>query len=249
MTGFKDLQYAFAELIRNPDKQSDLAIDKTRLNIYQSLIFNTVSGFINTAFPVLKSLYSEQDWHRLQTLFLRQHKSQQPLFCQIAQEFIEFLANEYQVAAQDPIFLKELAHYEWLELDLSLRSRNQTAQQIEDVTQDNFYFSDLAELVSYPFAVHQISLDNQPVEPNKVPTYLVLYRNHNEQVDFVVINTLSAYLLELIKNNLANNYQSLYQLMVKELTEINATQLEQGLILSLQQFAERSILLKNKFGI
>lgn len=245
MADFKKLQYQFASAIRNPTQSHDLDIESRRLRIYQDLIFNTIQGFIDSAFPVLKRIYNANDWLKIKQQFVANHQAQAPLFCQIAEEFMAFIKSEYETSASDPIFLAELAHYEWLELDVSLRPIEHTERLIDDINLQSLYLSKSAEIVSYPFAVHQISSDNQPKISDSEPTFLVVYRNWKTQVQFLQVNAVTAYLLDLIAKEVANNFSSLNELLQQALPQTNALILQQGLAQSLAELAELGILINN----
>lgn len=243
MPDFKALQYQFASAIRNPTQSHNLDIENRRLKIYQGLIFNTIQGFIDSAFPVLKRIYSSNDWLRIKQQFVANHQAQAPLFCQIAEEFVAYIKNEYEISESDPIFLAELAHYEWLELDISLRPIEASERLIDDINTQSLYLSKSAEVVSYPFAVHQISPDNQPKIVDSEPTFLVVYRNWKKQVQFLKVNAVTAYLLDLIAKDVANDFASLTELLQQALPQTNALILQQGLAQSLTELAEFGIVI------
>ncbi len=246
MPDFKQIQYEFANLIRDPKSDSTLNIEERRLRVYQRLIFNTIAGFIDIGFPVLKSLYSESQWTRLKRQFVKVHHSEKPLFSQISEEFIAFLMSEYQQTDEDPVFLKELAHYEWLELDISLRTRLYSDVQPLDLEKDKLKLSNLAEVVSYPFPVHQISLEYQPTKASDTPTYLVVYRDENEKVKFLSITSITAYLLELIKTGTANHLESILLQLKSAIPQMSTEQLLAGTRQSLNQLASLGVLIKTK---
>jgi uncharacterized protein len=50
--------------------------------------------------------------------FIDQHRCHTPYFLEISQEFVQFLMQDYRPLASDPVFLAEMAHYEWVELAL-----------------------------------------------------------------------------------------------------------------------------------
>ena len=56
--------------------------------------------------------------------------------------------------------------------------------------------SPLAWVLAYDYPVHQISPANQPHEPAGQSTFLVVYRNRDDQVGFMEINAVTARLLE-----------------------------------------------------
>ena len=52
--------------------------------------------------------------------FFSQHKSHSPYFLEISQEFLAYLQNERTPQPEDPAGMLELAHYEWVELALTV---------------------------------------------------------------------------------------------------------------------------------
>jgi len=80
------------------------------------LFFNNLRGFFSNIFPVLTSIMGNERWLELIREYLQKHDSKTPLFHELGQEFLDFLQNEYESLANDPPFILELAHYEWVEL-------------------------------------------------------------------------------------------------------------------------------------
>jgi len=114
-------QYAFAAHIRDPEHAPAPAdIEDRRMAIYRELFYNNVEGFLANTFPVLRTLYKDDDWHELVRDYYAHHLSQTPLFLEIPREFLNWLENEHTSRPVDPDFLYELAHYEWVELALSI---------------------------------------------------------------------------------------------------------------------------------
>ena len=61
----------------------------------------------------------------------------------------------------------------------------------------------LAWPLAYQFPVHRISADFQPQEPGEQPTYLAIYRDSDDEINFMELNTVTAGLLDKISNNSA----------------------------------------------
>jgi hypothetical protein len=61
--------------------------------------------------------------------------------------------------------------------------------------------SPLAWNLSYRFPVHRISPEFRPAEPGSEPSHLVVYRNRNEDVEFLEINAVTQRLLQLLQEN------------------------------------------------
>jgi hypothetical protein len=111
----RESQLGMAKYLRNPEQcEAPVGVEPRRLKIYQDLIYNNVEGFLSSGFPVLRTLYCSDDWHSLSRLFIQQHQCHSPYFLEISQEFLTFLLQEHSHRACDPIFITELAHYEWV---------------------------------------------------------------------------------------------------------------------------------------
>lgn len=244
MTSFKDIQYAFIQHIKNPEANPSVNdIEDRRLKIYRELFFNNILGFLSSGFPVLQSLYSEQQWRGLARKFFIEHACRSPYFVDISKEFVEYLSNEYVLSDHDPIFIKELAHYEWLELDVSVRKSSQERFPWDGkspVTQ--VQMSDLASLVSYQYPVHQVSSDYQPTEFNDV-IYLVIYRDDKDEVNFSLLNAVSAFLLNTILEHQTISIARLNELMSQAMPQLTVAQVSDSLLQVVKQLLNQQILL------
>ena len=62
--------------------------------------------------------------------FYRDHRCQTPLFPEIAREFLRFLeARAIRRTPRRPPFLRELAHYEWVELALQIAAAREDCRR------------------------------------------------------------------------------------------------------------------------
>lgn len=128
------------------------------------------------------------------------HHCKTPLFHEIAREFLAYLDDERDLK-NDPTFIKELAHYEWVELALSVSDadvNNVNIEQIQDPLNETFNTSPLAWPLMYHYPVHQIGPDFQPQQPNDTPVFLLVYRNKEDKVTFMELNPVSARLIDLL---------------------------------------------------
>jgi hypothetical protein len=118
---FQRKQYEFAAHIRDPEKNAaPPGIEDRRLAIYRDLFFNNLQSLLGSTFPVLKKLSGKERWRELIREFMAHHQAQTPYFLEIPKEFLAFLEQEHTPQADDFPFLLELAHYEWVELALSV---------------------------------------------------------------------------------------------------------------------------------
>ena len=203
---FKKTQYEFAAHIRNPElnpRPSD--VEARRMNIYTELFFNNVEDFISNTYPVLKEITPENEWQDMMRDYFSKHLSHTPLFPEMPREFLKYLENERN-NSNDPSFIYELAHYEWIELALL------TSDLDEDINWDKIdidgdilnnppILSPLAWPLTYQYPVQQICEDFIPEEPSETPVYLLVYRDKDDEVHFMELNPVTAMLIQLMTDN------------------------------------------------
>lgn len=239
---FIDVQNAFMAHIRDPDNaEKPHDVTEERMTVYKELFFNNVEGFVSSAFPVLKSLYSETHWLALVRSFFIKHDCSSPYFLDISAEFLAFLQNEYEMQASDPVFMLELAHYEWVELDVSVCFEDKTQKPISDIANQSLYLSNTARNLSYQFPVHQISEDFQPTEPSEQPYYFVVYRDQDDEVGFIASNPMTAILLEQLNENPGINLLELVSKVHEIIPQFSTEQLTQGAAQTLNALAELDV--------
>ena len=220
-------QYEFAAHIRDPDHQPAPGdVEDRRMAIYRELFYNNVEGFLSNTFPVLRVLHEDDRWHTMARAFFAHHLSQTPLFLEIPREFLNWLENEYLAQPGDLPFVQELAHYEWVELALSISEENITAADADpggDLLAGIPVLSPLAWHLAYQYPVHRIGPDYQPGQPGDSMTCLVVYRNREDEIGFMEINPVTKRLLELID---ADKVESGQQLLNRIATEMSHPQPE-----------------------
>jgi uncharacterized protein len=195
------LQKAFTEHLRNPDVVPvPEGLDPRRVGIYSELIFNNLSALLSDFFPVIKSLLSDEQWHRLVRDFFISHQAETPYFPRLSEEFVHYLSGR-QSSSDDPPFLLELAHYEWVELYLYMHEDITPVQPIPDtdLATTPLRLSATAEPLAYSYPVHQIRSDFQPDAPDGQPTFLLVFRDSQESVRFFEIQPLTFQFLEALQ--------------------------------------------------
>lgn len=244
---FKQVQQDFAAYIRDPENAAAPAdIDERRMVVYRDLFYNNIEGFISSGFPVLRSLYDEKNWHTLIRGYFSQHRAHTPHFPEMAGEFVKYLKNAF-THDTDPPFLIELAHYEWMEtaLLLSKGSFSDVSFNAEgDLASGQVVISPLAWLLSYEWPVHQISKGFQPDVKPQQPTWVIIYRDRNDEVGFMHVNPVTARLFQLLDNgeNELTGQQALEQ-VAQELGHKQPEVIIQGGLDTLRQLRKRDIIL------
>jgi hypothetical protein len=202
---FQKKQYEFAAHIRDPEHVAAPAgVEDRRMAIYRELFFNNIRNLLSNMFPVLRKLHADDKWHSLIRQFMQRHRAETPYFLQLPLEFLEFLQDEYTLQDDDFAFLIELAHYEYIELALSISEDENDLTGVDpdgDLLTQSPVKSVLAWAFAYQFPVHRISNDHMPDEPAEQPVFLAVYRRSNDKVGFLELNPVTARLLELIGEN------------------------------------------------
>lgn len=219
-TSLAEQQRQLTDYIRNPDVAGiPPDIEARRAKIYGELFYNNIDSFISSGFPVLRSLIDDQLWQQMVRDFMVHHRCHTPYFLEIGQEFLLYLQQTRQQQAQDLPFMFELAHYEWVELALDVADADIAAIDVDDeinLLEKLPIVSPLAWSLVYSYPVNRIGPGFVPESAPAEPTYLVVYRNRQDKVEFMQANAVTARLLELLQSNtVATGREALTQLAVE----------------------------------
>lgn len=198
-------QYEFAAHIRDPEHQPAPAdVEDRRMAIYRELFYNNVESFLSSTFPVLRKIYDDESWHAMVRDYFSSHLSRTPLFLEIPREFLNWLREERTAREDDLPFLYDLAHYEWAELAVSVADDTLDYDDIDttgDLLDGIPVLSPLAWHLAYQYPVHRIGPDFLPGPGDRSPTFLVVYRDNEDEVGFMEINPVTKRLLELLETS------------------------------------------------
>ena len=198
---FQRFQYAFTAHIRDPKAHPrPPGIEARRMKIYNELLYNNTEGFLLSCFPVLRSILGKQKWARLVRAFFSTHRSHTPYFRQIPDEFIQYLQTEWQRPEGYPEYVLELAHYEWIELVLSVANRSPDWASIEaegDLLDQRPVLNPVLTNLFYHWPVQRIR-PRATVTP--MDTYLLVFRDAEDVIQFSEINAFTARLLNLLES-------------------------------------------------
>ncbi|MGD0958938.1 MAG: putative DNA-binding domain-containing protein [Methylomonas sp.] len=230
---FRLKQREFAAYIRDPEHNPPPAdVDPQRMATYHELFFNNIDSFLSSNFPVLHSLLDQQKWLELSRDFYARHCCRTPHFSEIGEEFMDYLQNN-RLPADDYPFLLELAHYEWVEMALSIAKHEpQLAGQsfLDDLPERRIALSPLAWPLAYQFPVQLISADFIPLIKPETPTYLIVYRDLHYAVHFLQTTPLTYRLLEILEQHAGMRAADCLQTLIAEARHLDAEMLaEKGL--------------------
>ncbi|MCB1986231.1 MAG: putative DNA-binding domain-containing protein [Burkholderiales bacterium] len=240
-------QYAFAAYVRDPGQNHcPNDIDERRMKIYCELFYNNVEGFMANTYPVLRSIMPDERWHAMIRDYFARHRSSTPLFPEMPREFLKYLEHERSLDSEDPPFMLELAHYEWVELALSILDEKIDHSNLSaecNVLTEIPVVSSLAWLLSYRFPVHKISAEFKPLTHDAMTTHLIVYRDKRDEIHFIEANPVTARLMQLMIDNESRNGHTLLTQIAAELDHSQPDTVINGGYEIMTDFMDRGILL------
>lgn len=238
-------QYRFAAHLRHPEKNpAPEGIEDRRLKVYRELFFNSMVSLLSSTYPVLSKILGDDRWRVLVRDFYHRHQSHTPLFPEVPEEFLAYLQDEFENDGSWPGFMLELAHYEWVELALSISEKEISDENLD--TQGNILtgipvLSPVAWPLAYEWPVHQIGPGFEPEAPGENATFLVVYRQPDDTIGFTEINAMTARLLELIGENESQSGEQLLRQVAAEIGHPDPDKIVAGGSDLLENLRSRSI--------
>lgn len=212
LPAFQAFQFEFTRHIRDPKANPRPAdVPARRMKIYNELLFNNLEGFLLACFPVLRQILGKRKWTALVRDFFAEHRCHTPLFRQIPDEFIQYLQSGRGERDSDPPFMRELAHYEWIELVLSVSNKEAPAEidADGDLLTGRPFLNPVLTLLQYRYPVHRIGPRFKPEVPPAEATHLLVFRDTEFSVRFIELNPVSARLVQLLEENQRSGEQAL----------------------------------------
>ncbi len=235
-------QSAFAAAIRDPLHNPVMAgVSAARMALYHELFYNNFTETLARAFPVLRQVLDATHWQSLCQQFFVQHTCSTPYLARLPGEFVDFLR---QCKINNPLWLLELALWEWTELELLLAPDPVLLTPCKvDVIHGIPLLSPLLRVHAFDFAVHKICTDYLPNRPDAQKNYLAAWRKLDDSITFMQVNEFSYRLLQLLKNNREHTGFELLTMIAGEQTEYEVAVIIRGGSDMLQSFYQKNIVL------
>jgi hypothetical protein len=205
--GFFKLQRAFTDHLRNPAQVAPPPLPEARLAVYRDAVFLNIERFMRDNFPRLAAVLPAAIWQGLMRDYIVRHAARTPLFVELLSEFLVYLEHERQEPL-DPLWLRELAHFDWLENTLASDLReceSGSATLAPPLMTHPLTVNPVHQLVRYVFPVHALSVEYLPAEPPSNPTLLLTFRAPSYDVAALDLNDAAAELFVAIREGLAPN--------------------------------------------
>ncbi|MGB5102678.1 MAG: putative DNA-binding domain-containing protein [Steroidobacteraceae bacterium] len=243
----REAQLRFAAHIRDPERAAPPAdVDDRRMQVYRELFFDNVASLLAGVFPVLERILGPERWRGLVRDFYRDHRCHTPLFLEVSQEFLAYLGEERTAAAGDPPFLCELAHYEWVELALSVDEAVPDEARVApsgDLLAGIPVLSPLAWPLAYRYPVHRLAPEFQPLEPPADQSFYVACRNRSDEVRFMQANAVTLRLVELLRQHPGRTGRAQLDALARELPQVDRAALLAGGATTLRELRTADIVL------
>ncbi|HSH73622.1 MAG TPA: putative DNA-binding domain-containing protein [Methylophilaceae bacterium] len=229
LPAFQQYQLAFTAHIRNPGQNKlPSKVPASRMKVYTEIVFNNLQSSVSACFPVASKVLGKRAWTRLVRDFFIHYQSATPIFRQIPEEFLKYLS----MAPSLPPYLYSLAHYEWIELAISVADiQDATADPAGDLLEGKPVLAASLALLSYDYPVQLISPRFRPDAPLPQPVNLLVFRASDDNVRFIELNALTARLISLLKDGELSG-----SISGRQALESIATEMGQGDTQSIIQF-------------
>ena len=206
LESWQHFQADLGQYLRDPEQESlPHGVPPRRAKVYEDLLFNNVCGFLNTCFPVCKTLLEKSEWLQLSRSFFRDWRCHSPRFNDIPKEFLDYLVSDVSPELKYSWFI-QLAHYEWVELAVDTFDESGLEPTLPNQKTGISVNPSLHNLI-YDWPVHQISPDYRPTETQQ--TFLLVYRTLENEVSFTEINAATSALVNLFEQGHTNSEEVL----------------------------------------
>jgi len=191
MTSLREMQVEIKKYFLGESKEDLLSAETySKLSIYKSLSFNTISSLLQNLYPLtLKVLraredWSEDKWRYIVLEYFENYPSKSAVLNQAAKDFSLYWSN------QGEEFLAELAYYEWLQLEIRIMPES------TNKTQKQFSVTGCKRIANFSYPISliaaQLRAGHEPDLSTKTES-LLIYRDRDHKVQSFQLSALTAY--------------------------------------------------------
>jgi len=213
----KIIQHQLADYCKSNHNEEILGVKKDRLHHYKRLIYNIIDDAIESAYPITRSILTNEQWKEMIDAFVKEHQCHHPQLFRMPGELIEFV----QLKKIDEKFnlphLIDALLFEWAEVEIhsmqdeELPSVNSTG----DFLNSTIIFSPYCQLLNLAYPIHKLNSIN--IIEAKGEYFILVYREENGTVQYLELTALTYFLI----SNLSEEHISLNELLAPLLEEKN----------------------------
>jgi uncharacterized protein len=173
-------------------------VDPERAAVYRELVWNTVSGALEKAYPITWEWLGAEKWDELTSDFFAQWNSSTPYFWMMPKELYLFVEQEGGARWGIP-YLRDLLFFEWIEIELFMMAdrKAQLHRQEGDLMRDPLVLNPEGRIDAFQYPVYR----SQPEElgDSKGSYFLFSYRHPVDlEVCFIELSPVCAVMVELL---------------------------------------------------
>ena len=234
------LQEQLAKYCRTGENPPNSSLPK-HIPQYRRLVYSVVNKSLQRAFPIFYNVVGQINFEAAVKFFLAENKVNEPQVWRLPKVFFEFYENQPFPFEENVPFLRELLHFEWLEIEVFLMPDEDI---LPFTTKGNIEFDQLVlnpeiRVIGLHYPIHQKAV-KQITETDKGNYFVSIHRDYyTKQVHF---NELAAVHVQILNHLLQStaNLQEILPIMtqtvnkeiaVKKCLEFIEFALQQGIIL------------------
>jgi uncharacterized protein len=239
-------QRAFTRHLRDPaNAPPPPDLPPARLAVYSNAVYLNIERFMRDNFPRVRELFDDAGWQALVRDYLIRHRSQTPLFVELLDEFLAYLEHEREVA-DDPPFLLELAHFDWLENAVAIdetRLDDIPVVADGDLLHSRLVLNPVHQLVTYRYPVHAIDSAFRPGTAPPRPTRLLAFRDRAGNFGVLDLNDVAARLFSELSAAAVPVASEVLDTLARELQHPDPAVVRQGGLQLLERWRARDVIL------
>lgn len=219
-TALFDFQIAFTRHLRDPKSSAPRARlgARAHIRLYGDLILNDMDAHLSACFPIARAVMGKRAWKALVQDFVKHHDCATPYFHEIPDELVSYLATDSSRSVQGPPFLKELMHYEWSELVLSVSGDSAPrALPVNGLLAEGVpVLNPILAITDYRYPVHRIGPRFKLDVPPQA-THILAFRDAAYHVRFLSLNSVTMRLMAILMDERLSGQEAV-QNVVHELS-------------------------------
>ena len=198
-------QSALASYCRTGAYQPIPGVRDAHVRHYRRLVYNVVDDMLQSAYPLTRSLLTEEEWEGLVQGFFSSHACQSPQVWYMPKELYEYVVQPAHPLMSSYPFLAELLWLEWLEIALfMMEDRAVLCSSNGDPAKELLVLNPEHELVHFQYPVH-LKEAKHIKETDKGDYFLVMFREPGTgDVQFMQLSPALARMIELLEDRPMN---------------------------------------------
>lgn len=174
-----------------------------RVKVYRGLVWNSFSEVLTNIYPNTSKILGNE-WKKLLENYIEAYPSSSPLLNKIGEKLPNYLSKQKKLLKNHP-FISELAHYEWLEVEIYEAETRFISSQRTNERNNNLILNPIHEICNFQYPIPEIVdkiQNNQALgKIYKQKTSVLIYRDPKDfNVRFFELAPSSLALIELLKS-------------------------------------------------